>query len=81
LKEQNKNCLVHQIILRKKEFINKKLRDIKQLTVVGSSVNSSISAVRKKTLPRQILHSINSNAGTLSRGTTPARKLKFKKEK
>ena len=44
-------------------------------TVLGSSRSSSISAVRKKTLPRQILNNMSSNGGILSLSTTPAKNL------
>jgi hypothetical protein len=53
------------------------MKKIRIYTVCGSSVNSSISAVLRNTLPLHIRQSINSNDATLSRFNTPAMKLKI----
>jgi hypothetical protein len=64
--------------LKKKKRIFSKKKNSRKQTVIGSSINSGISACFKKTFPRQTLHNIRSNATIRSRGTTPVINL-FKK--
>ena len=61
-------------VRQNKKFDKNTQQSVRQ-TVCGSSMSSSMSAVRKNTLPRQKRHNINSNGVNLSRWITPARHL------